>query len=201
MVINLTPAVAAEKETSAPDEIPALEDDPDLHAPGIEGGEDTTSYHAQEPEIDVVRRSTRLRGGQQTKLKPTLKNKPLKENQGYIDGILGEEIVEGKEHVIVHWEGFEPGNDTSSMAKSYAKRFPVLRVMLEDFEKNKVENGSPATEVGPTNTQETYLGATGADGHSINAVVKRKLMSLNYFSINSSGNGRTRLPVPPRVNY
>jgi hypothetical protein len=73
--------------------------------------------------------------------------------------------------------------------------------MLEDFEKNKVENGAPATEVGSSNTPVGNLGATGAEGHSINSVVKRKLMSLNYFSINSSGNGRTRLPVPPRVNY
>jgi hypothetical protein len=139
-------APAAEKQSSAQDEIPALEDDPDLSTPGIEGGTDTVSGHAQEPKIDEVRRSTRLRGGQQSKPKPILKAKPLKENQGYIDGILGEEIVEGKEHVIVHWEGFAPGNDTSSMAKSYANRFPVLRGMLEEFEKSKAENGAPATE-------------------------------------------------------
>jgi hypothetical protein len=195
------PAAAAEKEARERDEIPALEVDPDLPAPVVGGDADTTSSLAQEPKIDELRRSTRLRGGQQTKPKPTLKSKTLKENQGYIDGILGEEIVEGKEHVIVHWEGFAPGNDTSSMAKSYARRFPVLRGMLEDFEKNKVESGAPATEMGSTNSQEVYLGATGADGHSINAVVKRKLMSLNYFSINSSGNGRTRLLVPSRVNY
>jgi hypothetical protein len=86
------------------------------------------------------------------------------------------------------------------MAKSYAKRFPVLRGMLEEFEKSKAENGAPATEGGSTNTSLDNLGATG-EGHSINSVVKRKLMSLNYFSINSSGNGRTRLPVPLRVNY
>ena len=87
--------------------------------------------------------------------------------------------MEGKEHVIVHWEGFAPGNDTSSMAKTYARRFPFLRGMLEDFEKTKVEIGAPDTEVGSTHAQEVHLGETGAGGRSINALVKRKLMSFN----------------------
>jgi hypothetical protein len=44
--------------------------------------------------------------------------------------------------------------------------------------------------------------ASTTGGHSINAAVKKKLMSskLEWFSINSSGNGRTRLLVPHRAN-
>jgi hypothetical protein len=45
--------------------------------------------------------------------------------------------------------------------------------------------------------------ANTTSGHSINTALKKTLMAskLKWFSINSSGNGRTRLLVPPRTNH
>lgn len=142
------------------------------------------------------RRSTRIKeyeGKTQKQPKPPKQKKPLRENQGYIDKILGEEIVNGNEHIVVHWEGFAPGNDTSSMSKSHAKRFPVLRGMLKEFEQDKAVGGaSLELSVDKMNKVETVA----TEGLSINAAVKKKLMSARNFLGNSSGNDKTRRCVP-----
>ena len=147
-----------------------------------------------------------MRGGKQNKPAPKLK--PLKENQGYIDAIIGEETIAGEEHVIVHWEGFGAGNDTSSMSKTHAKKFPVLKKMLKEFEDNKLpetkmmDAQSPVlqTKDGNSNTDDDDSNSVKALGHTTN-MVRREKMTKSKFSLNWYGNDRARLLVPLRVSF
>jgi hypothetical protein len=196
------------------EEIPPLEDDPNLTSATDRGGTSKEVVQFPEPaSVRVERRSGRKRNDPppQQNRKTTRKTKPLKENQGYIDGIVGEEIVEGQEHIIVHWEGFASGNDTSSMAKSHAKRFPVLKKMLREYEENKLPGAVPAITPSegdghPKKAETENQDVNGDNGegaaaaeHTANAMGRARV-TRESFSINSCGDGGTRLPVPLRAS-
>jgi hypothetical protein len=188
-----------EVKEEGPDGVPKLEEDPMLKANAKGRIPEIVAASvplAQKPLEEGNRRSTRLQEGKTQKPPKSLKQKkPLKENQGYIDKIIGEELVDGNEHIVVHWEGFAPGNDTSSMAKSHAKRFPVLRGMLKEFEQAKAV-GEPGLLLSVDKIDKP--GRVDAEEAAINlsAVDKNKLMSAKDFLGNSGGNDRTRRYVP-----
>jgi hypothetical protein len=121
----------------------------------------------------------------------------MKPNQGYIDGILGEENVGGREHIIVHWEGFLPGDDTSSMSKTYAKKFPVLREMLNDYERAKLlpvkempakESGKDVVSPQPSEKQDVEGAA--------NTLKKGVAVALAKFLGNYRGGGMKQTLAP-----
>ena len=164
--------------TRSDQDVPALEDDPSLPTLVV-GGE----------EVEPARRSQR----QRIKKPKQDKVKPMKTNQGYIDGILGEENVEGKEHILVHWEGFAPGNDTSSMSKAYAKKFPVLRKMLEDYEHAK-HTDIRAEEKAPEKVVEPPRPIAEQGEETRDAKV-----NMATFLGNSHGNGMKQMQVPYHI--
>ena len=194
------------------EEIPPLEDDPNLTSAADRGGTSKEVVQFPEPaSVRVERRSGRKRNDPppQQNRKTTRKTKPLKENQGYIDGIVGEEIVEGQEHIIVHWEGFASGNDTSSMAKSHAKRFPVLKKMLREYEENKLPGAVPVVTPSEGDGHPEKAGTENQDVNGDNGenaaeqmanAMGRARVTRESFSINSCGDGGTRLPVPLRAS-
>jgi hypothetical protein len=153
----------------------------------------------EKDKVESVRRSQRIKKPNQEKGKAKKtaqeKVKPLKPNQGYIDGILGEENVEGKEHIIVHWEGFEPGNDTSSMSKAYAKKFPVLKKMLEDYEHTK-HTDRRAEEKAPEKIEELRQVGPVADQREEALAPK---INMAAFLGNYHGDGMRQVPVPHHI--
>ena len=98
----------------------------------------------------------------------------------------------------MHWEGFLPGDDTSSMSKAYAKKFPVLREMLNDYERAKLlpvekmpekESGIDVVPPQPSEKQDV-------EGHAANTLKKGVAVALAKFLGNYRGGGMKQTLAP-----